>query len=184
MSVIATVEDAIIASVSARLGNKVRGVESLAGPWTVDALKQALQFAPCVRVGFLGGDTTPDADVSIRARFGVYLIVGHALAAQRRRGAAQVIGLYDMLEAVAPALHEMSVPGVGSLVVRGTATAFAEYTLQMGGAVYALNCEMPAMVMPDADPIPALDAFVTFHADSDITGDGAPEIITEEALPQ
>ena len=184
MAVIASVESAMISRVEDVLGSSVRSVQSLSGPWTMSALQRALQFAPCVRLAFLGGTGTRADDASINARWGVYLVAGHAKDEQRRHGKGSVIGLYDMLELVAPALNEFTVQGVGSLYLERVAQAFTEQTLQMGGAVYELLFSMPNVVLPDADPSAALADFVTFHADTDITGDGAPEITTEETLPQ
>ncbi|RMG60282.1 MAG: DUF1834 family protein [Gammaproteobacteria bacterium] len=182
MAVIAQVEDAIIEVLTSVLGNHVRGIETLSGPWTLGALKRALQFAPCVRVAFLGGRASRHEDAAIDARFGVYFVAGQG--GQSGRGVAGVIGLYDMLEIALPALNELTVPGIGSLFLVETGQQFAEQTLHLGGAVYGATFELPNLVLPSIDSSAALNDFVTFHADSDITGDGAPEITTEEVLPQ
>lgn len=180
MSIVATTEDAIIAQLQSVLSNHVRSIEALSGPWTMAALKRALQFAPCVRVAFLGGNASDAEDAAIDARFGVYLIAGHATDKQRRRGTPNVMGIYDMLELAVPALNEFNISGVGSLFLKSVAQTFTEQTLQLGGAVYSAIFSIPNLVLPPIDPTAAMADFITFHADSQLDTDPEPELITEE----
>ncbi len=183
MSIISTTEDAIITQLKTVLSNNVRGIETLSGPWTMAALKRSLQLAPCLRVAFMGGNASDAEDAAIDARFGVYMIAGHAKDKQRRRGTATVMGIYDMLELAVPALNEFNISGVGSLFLKSIAQTFTEQTLVLGGAVYSAIFSIPNMVMPPLDPTAAMNDFITFHADSQLDADPEPELISEETLP-
>jgi len=183
MSIISTTEDAIITQLQTVLSNHVRGIETLSGPWTMAALKRSLQRAPCLRVAFLGGNASNAEDTAIDARFGVYIIAGHATDTQRRRGTASVMGVYDMLELAVPALNEFNISGVGSLILKSVAQTFTEQTLQLGGAVYSAIFSIPNLVLPPLDPTATMADFTTFHADSQLDADPEPELISEETLP-
>lgn len=181
--IIAAAEDAVIARVQSVLANRVRSVESLSGPWTVTALKRAMQFAPCVRVAFLGGNGSSFDDAAIDAKFGVYVIAGQVTDAQRQRGTAREIGIYEMIELVAPALNEYTIPNIGTLYLDSVTPLFTEQALQLGGAVYAAMFMLPNMVLPLSIAPAALNDFILFHAESQLDIGVQPELITEEVLP-
>ena len=183
MSIIAQAEDTVIAQLQSVLANRVRSVESLSGPWTMAALKRALQFAPCVRIAFLGGKVSDMDAEAIHARFGVYCIAGQVTDTQRRRGTAREIGIYEMIELIAPALHGFSIQDIGTLSLDNVAPLFTEQTLQLGGAVYAAMFTLPNLVLPVSIDPATLNDFLLFHDAADSNGDGTSDIIIEEVIP-
>lgn len=177
MGVIATVEDALLAEVEAALGNTIRQRDSLPGGWTGDTLQRALQFAPGVFVGF-NGMTPGQGEGYQNGRFSVYAVTKGVSDADRRRGTARVIGAYDILEALLPRLDGLAVADVGTARVRGVDNLFRDAMFDLGGAVYAVQLELPNMPFDYRADEAGLDDFATFDAVYDLdqpTGSGEPE---------
>lgn len=167
---IATTESALITACQAALGNTVRKVDSLPGTWSMDLLRQVLQTAPAVYVAFLGGAAARGGEVAtINARFAAYVCVNHAQEPQRRHGTAQVIGAYAMLVRIVPALHNLTVAGVGTLRLVSIDNLFGELVQELGGAVYGVVLELPNLAFEYTADLAGLDDFVTFDAEYDFT---------------
>ena len=187
MSVIATVEDAIVGHAKATLGFPdapvVKVAETLPGQWTLEALRRALQHAPGVYVGFIGGPAGVTGGY-LNARFALYAIAKGASEHARRRGTAVEIGAYDIIERLAVAFDQFSIDAVGSIFVRSVDNLFREAMFDLGGSVYGLTLEVPNMPWPDKNTAD-LAPFITYHAEHSIVpGDEEPEAIDEVTLPQ
>jgi phage gp37-like protein len=181
------VEDAIVARAQAALGvpaePKVRVIETLPGQWTLEALRRALQTAPGVYVGFLGGAAGADGSY-INARFGVYVVAKGAIERARRRGTQVQIGAYEIIALLARALDRLEVAGVGEAKVTSVDNLFREALFEAGGSVYGLTLELANMPWPAPD-VSALAPFVTYHAEHSMAaGEDEPDAIDEVTLPQ
>lgn len=186
---LATLESTVITTSRTALGTAVRKVDSLPGAWSVDLLRQVLQTAPAVYVAFLGGTAANRAGdaATINGRIGVYVCVNHALEAQRRLGTPQVIGAYDMIERLVPALHNLTVPDICTLRLVSIDNLFGDVTQELGGSVYGIVLEAPNLVFGYTADLATLDSFITFHSEIDSTlADAAdnPRAIDNVTLPQ
>lgn len=187
MSVIADVEAAIVNAAKTALGfpdaPRVKVVDSLPGPWTLDALKRALQSAPGVYAGFIGGSKGADGGY-LTARFGLYAIAKGAIERNRRHGTPAEIGAYEMVEVLAVALDRLDVPNIGSVYVASVDNLFREALFDLGGSVYGITLEVPNMPWPEKD-ITDLAPFMTYHAEHSLAeGNEEPPAVDEVQLPQ
>lgn len=190
MSVIATVEAAIVAQAKTALGFPaapvVKLVDTLPGNWTLEMLTRALQMAPGVYVGFLGGQAGNDGNY-LNARFAAYAVTKGAREEDRRLGNPRTIGAYEILERVAPRLNALQIADVGTLIARGVDNLFTEAMFNLGGSVYALTLELPNMPWPDDTAYTAgtLDNFVTYHGEHRFdSASPLPDAVDEITLPQ
>lgn len=167
---ILAIEDALIDTIKASLGTKVRGVESLPGDWDDEMLKRMLGFVPGVFVAFTGGPRTGSAgaaEATIDGKWLVYICTGHASGqASRRRGDAQQVGAYELIEQLAPLLDSLKVPNVGSFSLLDVSNLYTGSIDRQGIAIYAMTLSIPMTfsVAPDG----ALASFETFHAQYDV----------------
>lgn len=185
MGIIATVEAAILAQVQTTLGAAVKVKESLAGSWTLDLLKKAIQMAPGVYVAFLSGRGNPDADGYMDGSFVVFVVAGGPLEAQRRQGTPRVIGAYEIVERLVPVLAGLNVPDVGTLRVQDVNNLFKEATFELGGTVYGITLSLPNMPMTYQADLARLADFITFAADYDLQpADGEIDAQDTVTLPQ
>jgi phage gp37-like protein len=184
MSVIATVEDAILAKVTATLPGLLRDVGSLPGSWSIDLLKLLLQKAPAVFVAFSGGDLEKSTLALCNARFDVYCVTKEPTEVIRRRGAGNTIGAYKIIESITPALHNMTIPNVGTLHGKNVTNLFSNVLTELGGTVYALTLTIPRLQFSTVVDLSTLGAFQTFHLESDINRDGHTDFINQFDLPQ
>lgn len=165
MSVIATVEAAIIARAMTALGfpnaNVVREVKTLPGGWTLESLKRALQFAPGVHVAFLGGPKGADGGY-IEGSFAAYVVTKGAREEDRRHGNPRVIGAYEIVSILGTQLDRLDVPDIGSLSVKSVENLFSEPAFELGGTIYAVMLGLPNLPWPEKD-ITSLAPFVTFE---------------------
>lgn len=167
MTVIATVENAILTQALASMpaANVVRDSGSLPGGWTLDMLRNALQFAPGIYVAFTGGKSINHRAARIDAQFVVYAVTKEPLEISRRTGNRRPIGAYEMIESICAGLHQFLVPNLGSLDFVRLDNLFRDALFNLGGTVYAatfgigLEFELPE---------PNADIFTHFHADYDI----------------
>lgn len=167
MSLIAAIEEAVLATVAQVLGSTVREKKSLGGGWTMEMLDKALQFAPGVYVAFLGGGPMAQPG-AFDGKFMVYVVTKGALEPARRQGGLGTIGAYDILERLLSRLDGMLVPGIGSLVVTGIDNLFRDAMFDLGGTVYGIGLTMLNMsLLIDLDES-SLDDFITFAADYDL----------------
>lgn len=161
---IAQTEDALIAVAEQVLGHTVRQIESVPGGWTMETLQRALQFAPGVYTTFQGAvaGTAPNY---LNARFTVYCVTKGADEQTRRRGNARVIGAYDMVALLAPALGGLLVTDVGTLVLRGVDNLFRDAMFELGGTVYGIQLELPNMPFDFQADLSQFADFKLWHAD-------------------
>lgn len=185
MGVIATIEAAILAQVQTALGATVKVKESLAGSWTLDMLRNAIQKAPGVYVAFLNGRGVPGRDGYLDGGFVVYVVSGGPVEAQRRQGTPRVIGAYEIVERLVPVLSGLKVAGVGTLGVTNVDNLFKEATFELGGTVYGIALTLPNMPMTYQQELASLAPFLLFHAEhSLVAGEDEPAAIDEVQLPQ
>lgn len=185
MGVIAAVEDAVLEAVNTAVGAALRQTGSLPGGWTGDTLQRALQFAPGVFVGFNG--MTPGRGQGFHnGRFSVYAVTKGVNDTDRRRGTGRVIGAYDIVEALLPVLDGLLVAEIGSAEVRGVDNLFRDAMFDLGGAVYAIQLQIPNMPFDGAVDPASLDDFITFDARFDINSAEADEPVAEDnvSVPQ
>ena len=167
---ILAIEDALIEVAKATLGNKVKAVESLPGPWDEETLKRALRLVPGIYVLFAGcAPDRPGGETTIpKWTWVVYVATGHASGeAARRRGDSQQVGAYELLEVLVPRLHGHTVPGHGTLALVRIENLFRADAERQGVTVYAVTLEMVMGFWLEADPA-TLDPFETFHGYVDI----------------
>ena len=184
MSIISDVEDDILAVVAATLPDKLRDKGTLPGSWSVDLLKQLLQKAPSVYVAFNGGPINDDSLCTVDARFDVYAVTKAPDEAARRLGTPTIIGAYDIIHALVPKLHMHTVAGVGTLQGSNINNLFSNVLTTLGGTVYAATFTLPRMPLRSVFSDTTLGNFVTFHAESDINGDGVTDFTNQFNLPQ
>lgn len=185
MGMIDTVESAILAQVGTTLGATVKVKESLGGSWTLDALKEAIQKAPGVYVAFLSARGVLGRDGYVDGNFMVYAVTKGPVEPLRRQGTPRVIGAYEIVERLVPALSGLRVSGVGSISVTNVENLFKEATWQLGGAVYGIALSLPNMPMTYQADLASLAPFLLFHAEhSLVAGEDEPAAIDEVHLPQ
>lgn len=170
MSLIASIEDDIIAQAKTLFGARLRAVESLPGDWDDETLKRVLRNVPGMYVVFAGGTPAQPGALTARitASFLVYAVTGHASGeAARRRGDSLQIGAYEILELLIPRLHGHVVPNIGTLIFAGVQNLFTGAIDKQGVAVYAAQFQMQLLWPADLD-LSTLDPFVTFDGKIDM----------------
>lgn len=180
--VIASVEDAMINEAKTRLAGKIRTADSLPGSWSLDTLKRILEKAPAVFVNFVGGQSGGNQEqTTIDARFVAYFVSGQASGhAARRRGSAQEIGAYEMMETLVPFLHGCTIPDRGSLMLQQIGQEINEATFDLGATVYSAAFSLPRLEWPLEGP--DLDAFETVHVDYDLDPDSDAEPVYDDTI--
>lgn len=176
MTVIAATEDAMVAAIAALLGNRVRTVDTVPASFSTEELADRLRLAPAVYVGFIGGASRDENAAVIDADFVVYALTQNASGERaRRRGDATAIGAYEIIEAVAPALHGMAITagappvaidGTGTLSFTGINNLWAEQLDAEGVSLYSANFRV-VLTFTAAAP-GDLGDFETFSAQWDI----------------
>lgn len=189
MGVISSVEDAILGVVNTTLPGVLRDTGSLPGAWSVELLKLLLQKAPGVFVAFNGGDMENSASAFlVNARFDVYVVTKEPTELTRRRGSGGVIGAYDIIEALMPALNGYLIPGTGSLRAKSITNLFANILIELGGTVYAMQFTLPRLPLVTGADLTTLLAglakFEILNIDSSLTAPGADDFTTTINLPQ
>ena len=167
----------MVAAVRAQLGPNLCTVATVPAAFGAQELHDRLRAAPAVYVGFLGGQAVgSDTAAVLDARFALYAMTqsaGGELA--RRIGDARSLGAYDIIEAVAPALHGLRiqagdppvpVDGCGTLTFLDAANLWAEELDKEGVSLYSATFGVKI-----AFPAPAtlgLGLFETFGAQYDV----------------
>jgi len=167
---ILVVEDSVLAQLRTLLGNKVRQVDSLPGDWDDEMLRRFLKLVPGVLLAFAGGTQSTSAgaaEARLQSRWIVYVLTGHPTEAARRRGDAQQLGAYQLVQLLLPWLHGLQVPDVGSMHLVDVQNLFTGTVERQGLTVYAitLGLEMAFELVP-ADEL--LAPFETFVAQYDL----------------
>lgn len=168
------VEDKLIVEIKAALtvgGQlKVRTVDSLPSDWDQDMLRRFAKLAPAVLIAFVGGvvkETGASDSVTIESQWAVIAITAHASGeAARRRGDAQQIGAYEIVETLIPRLHGATIPDEGSLSLGEIQNLWNGDVEKQGLTVYAMRFTMPMTLVYQAD-IALLNDFITFDGKLD-----------------
>jgi len=182
---IEAVEDAMLATITTQLGNKLRKVDTLPGPLDVDLLTRLAASSPGAYVSFLGGrNKKTDKIAMVDGVFALYVLVNHAGGHRaKQRGAANVIGAYDILNALIPHLNHLDITDVGVLRFQQVQNLFKVDLDKKGVMVYAATFLLPNLVFEFVDDT-VLDDFETFNADIDMApADGTIDITVNETLP-
>ena len=183
-SVIAKVEDAILAVVQSALPGLLRDTGSLPGTWSIDLLKLLLQRAPAVYVAFNGGDLESTTLTLLNARFDVYAVVKEPTDFTRRRGTVTTIGAYEIIEAVTPPLNGLTIPNCGSLRGKAITNLFTNVLTELGGTVYAVQFSLPRLPLAAQFDASTLAKFEILSIHSSLTVPGADDFSTFINLPQ
>lgn len=148
---IAEAEDAIVAAVKGVLGQTVRTVETLPGPWDQDALALAFRSMPGVWVYFDGGNPGKGRS-RLSARFLVYAVTSHASGGRaRQRGNSRQIGAYEIIERVVPTLASKPVADLGTLLFEGLRVLTPASAQRKGVAAYEMAFTLEAALPAPRD---------------------------------
>jgi phage gp37-like protein len=204
VGVIASVEDALIAAVTAALPVDTARVESLPGDWDDVLFELAPRQAPVVFVAFLGGpplSAQAGFEATIDSRWAVIAATNHASGElARRRGDAVQLGAYELLERIVPRLHGLPVADAGSMRLAGAGITnlYSGSVDGQGLAVYAVELALPltlelANAPGELTPLAAVSAAVDVppfdkprHADwlAGVDTTKSPDVRAVEELPQ
>ena len=155
---LAAAEDAIVQATQAVLGQSVRTVETLPGPWDQDALALAFRSMPGVWVYFDGGDAGRGRK-RLAARYLVYAVTSHASGGrERQRGNSRQIGAYEIIERVVPSLDGHGAAELGTLHFNGLRVLTPASAQRKGVAVYEMAFTLE-MGFPPARDIGTLADF-------------------------
>jgi len=182
---LAEAEDLIVGRIADVLGDTVRKVETLPGPWDEQSLSLALRQAPGVYVYWDGGGAARDSRRPyLSAVYRVYAVTGHASGErERRRGAPHQIGAYEILEQLIPALHGWPVGGYGTLGFSRVAVLAPVSSQKKGLAVYEAEFSMDAAWPPLRDASSLSDFAIysgTHHVGDGPDTESHADIPTEE----
>lgn len=187
MSVIAVIEDALIARIQQLLGTAIRTVEWAPPDWDEDFIKRNLLGLPGVFVVFGGGSRSSDTQHSVLldTQWSVVAVTRHVQEAkQRARGDAREVGCYDILEALAPHLDGFTAGNVTRFDLLGWGNSAAlkleKQALMIQELSFSARIEIPKII-DGSELVP----FKTFHDTFEVGQlEGAP--ITEDSveLPQ
>jgi phage gp37-like protein len=159
MAVIATIEDTIVAALTTAFAGKVK-VETVPAEITAEEWGQRLRAGTAIYVAFLTAnvDQAPGTGRLV-GDFVVYVVsqsTGKEIV--RRRGDSVRQGAYLMVEIAVPAVHELRVPEIGTLLLVGITNLFSEQFDKLGLAVYAIQFRTQLAF----DAAAALQDFLTF----------------------
>ncbi|SFT73836.1 phage protein Gp37 [Halomonas saccharevitans] len=179
---IAEAEDAIVAAIQGVLGQTVRTVETLPGPWDQDALALAFRSMPGVWVYFDGGGPGKGAQGGrLNGRFMVYAVTAQASGGRaRQRGSSRQIGAYEIVERVIPTLGGKPAAKLGTLMFQGLRVLTPASAQRKGVAVYEMSFDLE-MGLPAPRDAAELADFATYHGTHHV-GDG-PDTESHLELP-
>jgi len=159
MAVIATIEDRMVAALRSAFDNKVK-VETVPAEITSDEWTQRLRAGTAIYVAFIdaGTDQAPGTERLV-GDFAVYIVSESAgKEVVRRRGNDMRQGAYLMIEIAVPAIHNLAVPGIGTLQLVQVNNLFSEGFDKLGIAVYGIHFRTQLAF----DQIAALQDFLHF----------------------
>lgn len=159
MAVIAPIEDAIVSALTAVFPRGVK-IDTVPAGITADEWEIRLRAGNACYVAWLGGGVRDFAGIArIVSSFGVYVLASSAGAEPgRRRGVGVNKGAYAMVEMVVPAIHDLRVPGIGTLQLDDIGNFWNEKFDELGMALYVVTFAIPTAF----DAQLALDDFLTF----------------------
>jgi len=169
---IAEAEDAIVSACQGVLGQTVKTVEILPGPWDQDALTLAFRRTPGVWVYFDGGQPGKGARGNrLDARFLVYAVTSHASGTRERQiGNSHQIGAYEIVERVVPTLAGQPAAKLGTLMFQGLRVLTPASAQRKGVAVYEMTFGLE-MAFPAPRDIAELANFAIYSGTHHV-GDG------------
>ena len=180
---LAEIEDAIVSRIQEVLGDKVRTVETMPGPWDEEMLKQALRKTPGVYVYWDGGGVSRQRNqAALSSTYRVYAVTGHASGQrERRRGGTRQIGAYEILEVAVPALHRYGT-GYGSLEFQGVSVLAPASMQRQGLAVYEAQFSLEA-AFPALHDAADLADFDIYHARHKVGNEDTRDTETHADIP-
>lgn len=165
------VEDALIAVCKDAVGEHMRQVSSLPSDWDDELINRLGLAAPAVFVGFGGGPAQRDAaqgEAAISGRWAITVATAHASGEEaRRRGDALQPGAYELVETLAPLVHNFTIPKVGTTKLESIDNLYTGSVDGKGLAVYVIVLSVP-MSFPLVVPAEQLGRFAAFGANYDI----------------
>lgn len=180
MSIIGDTEDALLHRLKALLDGRVRGFETAPADWDADYVKRILPALPGVFVVFEGGAGTRDTACLINSRWTIVAVTAHAQSVKARaRGDVLQIGCYDILEAIAPALHgqhvfrageKMPQSPIGTLLLESwdveAPLKFENISLMSQSMTFTMKVELQATLVASAlAPFKRFDGVYEFGAE-------------------
>ena len=140
MAVIATIEDTIVAALLAAFDNKVK-VETVPAEITAEEWGQRLRAGTAIYVAFLTANTDEAPGTGRLVGDFVVYVVSESAGKEivRRRGNEVRQGAYLMVEIAVPTVHNLAVPGIGTLQLVRITNLFSEEFDKLGLAVYAIQ---------------------------------------------
>lgn len=182
---LAEIEDAIIARCQTVVGDRVKTIEDLPGRWDEKTLRAALRQVPGIYVSWGGarGDGNL-AQPAASARYVVYVVTGHASGnRERRRGNARQVGAYELLERIVPAVHGLTVQGVGTLALDSIDNLYSEHFDKQGVVIYGASYRLNLMFPPAFD-VNTLDDFELYTGTHQVGDADDPDTESRAVLPQ
>ncbi len=132
----ASVEDGIKVAINLALGKKVKEVETHPGRWGDAVIKKMLRAAPAVYVGFSQGGFKELGTDNILSVWNIY-VVAKSLNGRREPG------VYQLIEKVLVALHELDLDQVDVLRFKQVKNLFSFAQAEQGFSCYELVFELP-----------------------------------------
>lgn len=185
-TLLASIEDAVIARIKTALTTSVRIVEDAPATWSKDMALRAMKALPAVYVAFTGGPTPNNGATlaTINAGISVLVATGHASGhREQRRGDTHQIGAYELMETLVPLLHEFETDG-GTLQFDGVHPVDVAQWDMEGLMLWEIGFALPRLAFTAKDD-GTLEPFRIFHADYDVApADGTFEASDDVTLPQ
>ncbi|HLJ65185.1 MAG TPA: phage protein Gp37 [Stellaceae bacterium] len=129
---IADVENAMIAALAAAA--PVRVVDSVPAGFDLKEAERRLRLAPALYVAFEGGRLRAETDAILDADFQVFVLTHSASGEKARRLAA-----YQLVEQVIAALHNLALPGLGTLAAHDVKNLYAASLDDQGLSLYSVR---------------------------------------------
>lgn len=182
---LAEIEDAIVERCRRVVGEHVQAIDHLPGRWDQKTLRAALRKVPGIYVAWGGARGDGDlAQPAVASRYVVYVVTGHASGErERRRGNTRDVGAYELLERVVPAVHALTVPGVGSFSLESIDNLYSDHFDREGVVIYAAAYQLKA-VFPAALEATSLAPFKLYTATHQVGTDDDPDTFSRAVLPQ
>jgi hypothetical protein len=161
MGVIATIEDAIVAALTAAMPPHLP-IETLPAGITADEWGLRLRAGTAVYVAWMGASSGQwKGTARLDGNFAVYVVSkGVGSEVTRRRGDDVRQGAYLMIEMAAPAVNLLPIKGIGTLELVSIDNLYSEAFDKLGLAVYSMLFQTQLAF----DKAQALEDFTTFSA--------------------
>lgn len=179
------VEDAMIERCRRVVGDNVKTIEDLPGGWTPQLLRAAMRQVPGIYISWGGGrGDSQVSEATMAARYVAYVVTGHASGQrERRRGNSRQVGAYELLERIVPALHQLTIDGVGSLALQSVDNLYSDQLDKQGVVVYGAAYRL-AMTFPAPFELGSLADFELYTGTHRVGGTDDPDMQSRADLPQ